>query len=647
MPTTVLVTPDYSESSTPLIKQCVGSDLVYSNYKLPIPHTFVKYASRELFGDKDLTLNPSTTTLNISEPFIKRIAIMTALSEKTDRILLVFPDNKTIHPLYIILAQKLTPRVRVIVGGQLLTNEQVTSILSKANKVKLKEQYENIFGKPKDKKRYLDHELTRTPNGATLRQYQQQMMDFVLKQKRCGLFVDMGLGKTLATLATINKLVMDGSINPKKPILIVAPIVVAVDTWAREADKWGYDMDVKINIKLTPKKRAALLDSLLVPQEKPTLVTTNPAQIDAIFDHYQQLGVPHPFEVVIVDELSMFKSATAKRFVRLSQETEFVKYFIGLTGTPAPNNLLDVWSQLILIDPQNKRSFGKNFFIYRDLYFEPDKVSFDRSKVYSWKLKPGAKHEIFRRMSKTVISMESQGLVDLPDITYSNLYVTLPPKIKKQYDELAELTLKELENFELELERSSVEIANPAVLKGRLCQLASGSIYESMGTEWEDGEKDIRPYTVFHDEKLKALKELVETATSPLLVFYYFQSDLDRLGDYIDYELLHPNSKNLQDIISRWNSGNIPVLALHPVSAAHGLNLQDGGHTIVWLTPTWSNEAYRQANKRLHRSGQKYPVSVIHIVAKGTADEDILQSINYNEAGQSELMKALDVAVRD
>ena len=257
-------------------------------------------------------------------------------------------------------------------------------------------------------------------------------------------------------------------------------------------------------------------------------------------------------------------------------------------------------------------------------------------------------------MKHSVISMKSNGLVDLPDITYSNVYVHLPNKAMKTYKELDTKIRRKLQALEYEgirggvdaeTEQNSFHVANTAVLNGKLTQLSSGAIYDNF-LDPDIEKTDYSTYTEFHDVKFRALQEIVETATSPILVFFYFKSELERMKDYIDYEFLDSHSPDFRDKISRWNNGDIPVLVAHPASAGHGLNLQDGGHIIVWLTTTWSNEQYRQANKRLHRSGQQNTVNVIHIVAEGTVDEEIISRIDEKEVNQDNLMEALDVAVR-
>lgn len=481
-----------------------------------------------------------------------------------------------------------------------------------------------------------------TPNGAMLRPYQTQMVDFALKKKRVGLFVDMGLGKTLATLATINELFESKKLDSTKPILIIAPKMVALDTWAREAEKWGYDIDVLVNIGLTKRQRHKLFDKIS-QIEKPTILTTNPEQLENLITYFTLRYEPFPFECVVIDELSLFKSAETNRFKNITTLAQNVKYFIGLTGTPASNSLLDIWSQMIVIDPDNRYLLTPSFYSYRSKYFEPDIIDRRTGQVFKWKLKPNAEDEIYNQMRKTVISMRSDGLVDLPDVTYIDEIIPLPPKILSEYKKFEKEVRNEFKHDAKEalstIDGNDVIVKNKAVLTSKLLQLASGAVYNNLYDPTNSDDFDT--YTVYHDEKLNKLKEIIETSTSPILVFYNFKSDIERARKLFKFEELNPNNPNIKNIIKRWNNGDIPVLFAHPQSTGHGLNLQEGGHTIVWLTLTWMNEVYRQANKRLHRSGQKNPVQIIHLIAKDTVDTEVVSRLNTKEDGQQKLLDAL------
>lgn len=656
----IMVLPPLNAQSKPLIQKSIKGVPTLSNESAttcgvnPNTHRVLRIGKQVSTHSNVITLPEQDIEHPMHNTYAKAIAHLIEIAKRSDKLLIVAPGPK-IPLLPVLIASEVCPlpNIRVIVGNKILTSNDVIKELAKTDKRLLEKQWDALRKQPPKIK---PEDCLKAPNGATLRPYQQQMVNFALEKKRVGLFVDMGLGKTLATLATLDKLVKDGKIDPKRPVLIVAPIMVALDTWSREAEKWGYDMDVKVNIQLSVKKREALLDTLLGPQEKLTLFTTNPAQLKPMLEYFAKKRVSSPFDVVIVDELSQFKSADTQRFDHLTQISELSDYFFGLTGTPSPNNLIDIWSQMVAIEPRNRRIFGDNFYVYRGNFFEPTQTGMRNGKevVFDWGLKRGADQAIYKKMKETAISMRSEGLIDLPKIVFDNRYVKLPPKAMKTYQKMDKVLRQQLREQEqdgeatgavLSVDGNNIEIANSAVLTSKLLQLSGGALYDN-ATELSADETS---YTVFHDEKMKAVKELVENSTSPVLVFYFFKSELERLRDFIEFEHLSSKMKqdDVRDTIKRWNDGKIPVLVAHPGSVGHGLNLQDGGHTMVWLTTTWSNEQYRQAVKRLYRSGQKETVTVLHIIAEGTEDENVIKRIDLKESGQDELMRALDIAQRE
>lgn len=589
----IIVRPPLQQSSIALLKPWAGNEeLVYTN--------------------SDLLVKLRPNTRKVDEPNQEQLEKANAIHE----LMFVYPNIDNLKRDAGNL-NKLPGQKRVIVDGRAVNVED-----------------------------YVPREIDptkclRTPNGAQLRYYQQQLVDFTMERKRVGLFVDMGLGKTLATLATVDELFKKGSLSPDKPILVIAPKMVALDTWSREAEKWGYDIDVLINIGLTKKKREALFEKAR-NVTKPTLLTTNPEQLEHIKTAFSDRI--NPFQMIIVDELSLFKSATSKRFEYLQELSERLEYFVGLTGTPAPNSLLDVWSQLVIINPNIKYELGRTFFQYRNHFFAPDVVNPRTGVVFSWKLNPGAEEAIYQKIEPHVISMRGAGLVDIPDVTYTNEYVYMDKKSKKVYDYFDKEIRKELsgldqgEQLNVQTGANEVTIANSAILKSKLLQLATGAMYDADSTVSE------RKYTVFHDAKIEKLKELINVANSPVLVFYNFVSDLERIRKAIPgIAVLDTKDKNANALIKKWNEGRIPVLLANPASTGHGLNLQDGGHIIVWFSQTWRNEVYRQANKRLHRSGQKHPVQIIHIVTKDTADEEVVPRIDEKEEQQQGLLSALQI----
>lgn len=657
----VVVLPPLKGKSKPVLNKLLHHKTIISN----VDHTSLQLQPENhtqlVIGEgthtKQIVLDPKDVKHPMHNDIAKVMAHLIEIAKRSDKLLIVSPGPKIPLLPALIASSVCSPaNIRLLVGETMHTSQDVIQELANADKNKLEKQWRSLQNAPSLLPKIKPEDCLTTPNGATLRVYQQQLVNFAMDKKRVGLLVDMGLGKTLATLATLDQLVKKEKIDPTRPVLIVAPIMVALDTWAREAEKWGYDMDVKVNIQLSPKKREALLDTLLEPQEKLTLFTTNPAQLKPILKYFNEKGVSSPFDVVIVDELSMFKSAQTQRFDHLTQISGLSEYFFGLTGTPSPNNLIDIWSQMIAIDPKNKQLFGKEFYIYRSLFFQPIHAGMRKGRevVFEWGLKNDAEEQIYDRMKHTAISMRSEGLINLPKIVFDNKYVKLPPKAMKTYQKMDKVLRKELREREktddesgvtLSVDGTNMDIANSAVLTSKLVQLSGGALYDNI----KDPSMDESNYTVFHDEKMKAVKEIVENATSPVLVFYFFKSELERLRNHIEFEHLNSsmNRQDVQDMIKRWNDGKIPVLVAHPGSVGHGLNLQEGGHTMVWITTTWSNEQYRQAVKRLYRSGQKETVTVIHIVAEGTEDENIIKRLDMKEEGQSELMKALDVAQRE
>lgn len=626
-----------SKEMLALIAQATKGDEILTNEALPMPHVRYAFAAQgRVWGEEETLhiLKQEDYPFNWMLPYAKTAALIAALGTDADRMLLLFPEKEKIEPIWLFLAFSKNNTVRVF---RKITRQDVT--FQSVQTAETRKQYESLI-LPALAPLPTPSTLMTTPNGGVVRPYQQQMIDFALAHPFAGWFVDMGLGKTLAALVLLEQWLKRGEIDERKPILIVAPIMVALDTWSREAAKWGYDWDIKINIRPTPKKREKMLRELLLPMKKPTLFLTNPDQLGQIKDYYFAFNVPLPFEVLIIDELSMFKSPTAKRDAMLSYYRAGAKKVLGLTGTPASNHLLDVWNQIKIIDRKNLSWAGKNIYAFQDRYFLPASVS-PQGQVRKWKPKAGAEPIIYRNMANSVISMRTKGLVKLPGISYSNLFVTLPPDARREYETL-ETEVKETldagssasyvtdDGFELFLPNSDV-------LSGKLLQIAGGALYTDTKTH---------AYEVFHEEKLNALDNLIESASSPLLVFYYFESDKNRIEKKYKNRIPILDSKDkahVGELITKWNNEEIPVMLAHPASVGHGLNLQDGGHTIVWFSlPNWDNDKYRQANKRLYRSGQTHPVSVIHLIAKNTIEEVMLRSLNSKEKTNEALMAALE-----
>lgn len=635
MVTAVYVNSAPDSNQHQLIRKAVEGTKTISNAQLSIPHTLYVIGERKasVFGEVTKSVSKSEFPFDWMHPMAKRLALMVSLAKDSDRILLLFGKNAKVPALFVLMARAYNNTVRIYKG----TTPYEPEDLSDAER-----QHKEIVVEPV---RPLPQptELFQTPNGATLRPYQQQMVDFAKDREGTGWFVDMGLGKTLSALALIDYWMKRGDLNPERPICIVAPIMVAIDTWSRECEKWGYDWDIKRNIRLTPKKRETLLRSLLLPQEKPTLFLTNPDQLNPVRNYFFSRNMPLPFESLIIDELSLFKSPTAKRNKEIAYYRRVAKKFLGLTGTPASNHLIDVWNQLKLISEEETKWAGRTIYDFQDKFFIPAAKS-AQGFVIRWDPKSGAEDAIFRNAAKSAVSMRTKGLVELPGISYSNMFVTIPPNARKEYEKLETEIAEEMGDGGSATYQipggPNILLPNSDVLSGKLLQVAGGAMYTDTKTH---------TFEVFHNEKLTALDNLIESSTSPLLVFYWFASDLKRIQDKYKNKIpvLDSKDKQVQNMIARWNKGEIPVMLAHPASVGHGLNLQDGGHTIVWFSyPNWDNDKYRQANKRIHRSGQTNTVSVIHIVAKDTIEEVMLHSLNAKERTNNALMKALDRAER-
>jgi len=327
-----------------------------------------------------------------------------------------------------------------------------------------------------------------------------------------------------------------------------------------------------------------------------------------------------PFDMVVIDELSSFKSNKAQRFKALKKVRPCMKRVVGLTGTPAPNSLIDLWSQIYLLDGGER--LGRTLTGYRERYFNPDKRN--QHIIFSYKLKEGAEEAIYEKLSDICVSMKAEDYLNMPDRINNIISITLPSKAKKEYELLEKDLL-------LKLEEGDIVANNAAALTNKLLQFSNGAVYD------EDGDvKEI------HDEKLKALDELIETANGkPVLIFYSYKHDLDRIRKHLkDVVIL-----NTAEDIERWNRGEIPIMLTHPASAGHGLNLQAGGNIIIWFGLTWSLELYMQANARLHRQGQKETVIVHHLVTKGTVDEDVMKALDKKEVNQEALLKAVKARI--
>lgn len=446
-----------------------------------------------------------------------------------------------------------------------------------------------------------------------LHPYQEYSKNFILDNPYCALLLDMGLGKTLSSLTAIDELLNTFEIIEN--VLVIAPLSVAEKTWTDEIEKWDHLKHLTFSKVLgSPKQRE---ESLC---KKADVYLINRENVEWLVNHYQRKW---PFKTVIIDELSSFKSSSAKRFKALRKVRPFMERVIGLTGTPSPNSLLDLWPQIYLLD-QGER-LGKTITQYRNKYFIPAQKN--GHIVYSWQLIPGAEEAIYDKISDICVSMKAKDHLSLPLRTENIVEIELNKASWKKYKELER-------EYVLELEEADVVASNAATLSNKLLQLSNGAIYDENG----DGRE-------IHQEKLEALERIVEDAQGQsILVFYQYKHDLERI------QKKFKQAKKL-DVsagdIHKWNEGEIPLLLAHPQSAGHGLNLQQGGHIIVWFGLTWSLEFYQQANARLDRQGQQQPVIIHHLVTKGTIDEQVIKALQTKEVGQEALMSAVKAKIKE
>lgn len=438
--------------------------------------------------------------------------------------------------------------------------------------------------------------------------YQEYATQRIIDTPKVGLFLDMGLGKTVSTLTAVEELIHDRFAVRK--CLVIAPLRVAKMTWTDEAAKWDH-LHLRISRVLgseTERKRALSTDA--------DVYTINRENVPWLVKLY---GRRWPFDMVVVDESSSFKNHRAKRFRALRQVLGLIDRLVLLTGTPSPRSLMDLWAQMYLLD-QGAR-LGKTIGAYRDAYFKPGKRN--GYVVYDWIPRDGADEAIYRHIGDVCVSMTADDWLTLPERVTNRVEVELPPAARRAYDHL-------LRDFVAEIDGNEVTAANAAVLTGKLLQVANGAVYDEDGAVRE-----------VHRAKLDALAEIREECNEPVIVFYWYQHDAERL------QKAFPDARFLKTEadMTAWNRGEIPMLLLHPASAGHGLNLQEGGHVIVWYGLTWSLELYQQANARLYRQGQTKPVIVHHLVAKNTMDGRVLNALAGKSTGQDALIAAVKAEI--
>ena len=442
--------------------------------------------------------------------------------------------------------------------------------------------------------------------------YQKIAIEKIIDGPAVGLFLEMGLGKTVSALTAIQELLYDYFDVSK--VLVIAPLRVTQSTWSGEIEKWDHLQGLRLSKVLGSEKQR--IEALHQPAD---IWIINRENTEWLVDYY---GRKWPFDMVVIDELSSFKNPRSKRFRALRKVRPLIKRIVGLTGTPAPNGLIDLWSQIYLLD-QGER-LGKTLTGYRNRYFDPGRRN--QNIVFEWIPKPFAEERIYEKISDICVSMKAEDWLQLPGRIDNAIEVELPEKAKSQYKQLEK-------DLILPLLGSDVTAANAAVLTNKLLQMANGAIYDEFGEAKE-----------IHDAKLEALEEVVEAANGkPVLVVYSYRHDLDRIKNQL--KKYKPRTLDSDQDVQDWNAGKTQVLLLHPASGGHGLNLQTGGNIIVWFGLTWGLEYYQQANARLYRQGQIERVIVHHIVAKGTMDEEVLKALTGKAATQNDLMEAVKAKI--
>ena len=446
------------------------------------------------------------------------------------------------------------------------------------------------------------------PDRSNLRPYQEYAVKRIIDDYALGCFLDLGLGKTVSTLTAVDELLNDRMEVSK--VLVIAPKRVAEEVWTTEVQKWDHLRHLTVSLVLGDEKHRK--EAL---KRKADIYVINRENVVWLTGFY---GTAWPFDMIVIDELSSFKSPKAQRFKALRKVRPMASRVVGLTGTPAPNGLLDLWSQIYLLD-QGER-LGKTIGSYRDTYFKPGKRN--GHIVYEYNLKQaGYEQAIYDKIGDICFSMKTEDYLTLPDRLDQTQLITLPPRILEKYLAFEREQILKLDDVD------DISAVNAAALTNKLLQYANGAIYDD-AKNWHD----------VHSEKLEALAENIEAANGkPVLVFYSYKHDLERITRHL--KAYKPRKLEGPDEIQAWNRGEIQVMLAHPASAGHGLNLQDGGNLIEWFGVPWSLELYQQAVKRLHRSGQTRAVVNNRLIVSGTMDEDVLASLG-NKTGTQEAMIA-------
>lgn len=450
--------------------------------------------------------------------------------------------------------------------------------------------------------------------------YQSYCVEYIESHPVAALFLDMGLGKTAITLTAINSLMLDRLVISK--VLVVAPLRVARDTWPAEVVKWDHlkYLDISVIVGDQRQRVAALNRQTLV-------YVINRETVKWLVEYYEKNGFRWDFDMVVIDELSSFKNHQSLRFKFLRKVRPYVRRWVGLTGTPTSNGLMDLWAEVGILDGGER--LGRFIGRYREAFFKAGALNPQTGIVFQYIPRPGAEEQIYSRISDITISMKARDYLHMPDCIPVVHEVEMSAQERKLYDMLRK-------DLIIPLEGGDIDASNAGALSSKLHQMANGAVYD------ENGEA-----RVIHNRKLEMLEDLIEAANGQsVLIGYWFKHDHERIVTHLTSLGYSPRDIKESQDIQDWNEGKIPVALIHPASAGHGLNIQAGGHIIIWFGITWSLELYQQTNARLWRQGQSEVVTIHHIVCKDTVDEDVMASLTAKDVSQERLIAAVKARLR-
>lgn len=447
--------------------------------------------------------------------------------------------------------------------------------------------------------------------------YQKYTTEQIIKNPKIALILDMGLGKTVCTLTALNELIYNHFEVDK--VLVIAPLRVAEMTWQEEIEKWDHLGGLRLSKMLGSEK-----DRLRALNKDADIYVINRENIKWLVTYYlEHKNQKWKFDTIVIDESSSFKNPQSQRFKALRKVAPIANRVILLTGTPAPNSLMDLWPQIFLLD-QGKR-LGRTLTTYRKTFFDPGRRN--RTVVFDYVLKEGAEKEIYRRISDIAVSLKAEDHLQMPERVDNFIEIKMPPKIKRIYEEMER-------EYLIEIDEDQITATSAGVVSNKLLQMANGAVYD-----------ENRKVVEIHDLKLDALQEIIEdNDKKPIMVLYNYQHDRERLLER--FSKYKPRELQTHEDKQAWDRGEIQLLLAHPASMGHGLNLQAGGNIIVWFGLTYSLENYLQANARLYRQGQKESVIINHLVVKGTRDEDAIMRLKNKNINQNELIESIKAKIR-